>query len=361
MLKNWRIVWSGQLRLLTFFLFTAGVQLFPFSTLEPASGYTVAHVFGFVEELLVADDPDFDNENPNASNTNFRKSKSSHETRQTLLYLLDSAVRRKMCKTVLELGGNAVLGYHQSFDIEGDSGIVTRTYGTCVRLEKRQSFSVESSPSKIHRTYLHSHRMRNEGRLDSHTDSEPDDDSSNRRRSSVAIVSDQLSRSRSTYAALTFPEAHHHSDEDEVQLLTLRDFDPSVRVRIGGLVTSRSVKYLGNLASKLSDQETRDNWWAELRQEIRNHAKILCCSHVIGYLEASTIHEDVAILSITGTACTVRGLPNLHQQNQPRLWDNYADATHRRDPSSGTQHDLIVSSERLPSSLSSGGNKLSNR
>ena len=61
-------------------------------------------------ELLVADDPDFDNDNnPNASTTNFRKSKSSHETRQTLLYLLDSAVRRKMCKTVLELGGNAVL------------------------------------------------------------------------------------------------------------------------------------------------------------------------------------------------------------------------------------------------------------
>lgn len=38
-----------------------------------------------------------------------------------------------------------------------------------------------------------------------------------------------------------------------------------------------------------------------------------------GYLEASTIHEDVAILSITGTACTIRGLPDLTLQN--RLWD----------------------------------------
>ena len=34
---------------------SAGVQLFPFSTLDPASGYTISHVFGFVEELVVAD------------------------------------------------------------------------------------------------------------------------------------------------------------------------------------------------------------------------------------------------------------------------------------------------------------------
>jgi hypothetical protein len=124
------------------------------------------------------------------------------------------------------------------------------------------------------------------------------------------------------------------SQEEEVQLLTIRDFDPNVRVRIGGLVTARSVKYLGNLASSLLDQETRDSWWNELRDEIRcestcftlycilstavigrlthfnvgrfvrirAHAKILCCSHVVGYLEGSTIHDDSCVLSITGTA-----------------------------------------------------------
>jgi hypothetical protein len=27
--------------------------------------------------------------------------------------LLDASVRRRMCKTVLDKGGNAVLGYHQ--------------------------------------------------------------------------------------------------------------------------------------------------------------------------------------------------------------------------------------------------------
>lgn len=86
---------------------SAGVQLFPFSTLDPASGYTVSHVFGFVEELVVADDPEFQ------WNDNFRRARVSHETRQTLLYLLDASVRRRMCKTVLEKGGNAVLGYRK--------------------------------------------------------------------------------------------------------------------------------------------------------------------------------------------------------------------------------------------------------
>jgi hypothetical protein len=88
---------------------SAGVQLFPFSTLDPASGYTVSHIFGFVEELVVADDPEFEWND----SSNFRRARVSHETRQTLLYLLDASVRRRMCKTVLEKGGNAVLGYHQ--------------------------------------------------------------------------------------------------------------------------------------------------------------------------------------------------------------------------------------------------------
>jgi hypothetical protein len=49
---------------------------------------------------------------------------SGHERRQTLLFLLDARVRRRMARTVLEMGGNAVLGYYQNFDMEGDSGIV---------------------------------------------------------------------------------------------------------------------------------------------------------------------------------------------------------------------------------------------
>ena len=71
---------------------SAGVRLLPFSTIDPASGFEIVHIFGFVEELVVADDPEFE------WNENFREARLSHETRQTLLYLLDASVRRRMCK-----------------------------------------------------------------------------------------------------------------------------------------------------------------------------------------------------------------------------------------------------------------------
>ena len=46
---------------------------------------------------------------------------------------------------------------------------------------------------------------------------------------------------------------------------------------------SRSVKFLGKLEATISDQETREGWWDELREEIKNHAKVLCCRYIIGY------------------------------------------------------------------------------
>eukprot|EP00986_Skeletonema_menzelii_P019349 scaffold27725_cov148-Skeletonema_menzelii.AAC.2 len=276
---------------------SAGVQLFPFSKLDGNSGYTVSHVFGFVEELVVADDPEFE------WSDNFNQARASHETRQTLMYLLDAKVRRRMCKKVLEMGGNAVLGYYQNFDMEGDSGLVARTYGTCVLIEKKEIVDIASSDQRMIKG-----------------EASGDDEH--------ALVSNNTPRqdmARSTGMILTMmSEAtaaaarQREGAKEEVQLLTMKDFGPRVRVRIGGLVTARSVKFLGKLASKLSDQETRDGWWSELRDEIRSHARSLCCTQVIGYQESSTIHDDVCVLSITGTAATVRGLPDLAQAQ--RMW-----------------------------------------
>lgn len=270
---------------------SAGVRLLPFSTIDPESGFIMTHVNGFVEELVVADDPEFE------WNETIRRSRVSHETRQTLLYLLDSCVRRRMCKTVLEMGGNAVLGYHQNFDVEGDSGIVARTYGTCVLLERKRNSiiprTLSSSSPGVDMMMTDQERLQvMDRRLEIPTS--PVQESSGR--GGRLLLSDA--------AAAVVARHRENPDEDDVKLLTLRDFDSTVRVRFGGLVTARSVKYLGNLASKLSDQETRDSWWTELRDEIRAHAKVLCCSHIIGYLEASTIHDDVAVLSITGTAAS---------------------------------------------------------
>lgn len=47
-----------------------------------------------------------------------------------------SKLRRQLGRKVLELGGNAVLSYHQQFDLEGESGIVVRGYGTSCSLRK---------------------------------------------------------------------------------------------------------------------------------------------------------------------------------------------------------------------------------
>lgn len=201
-----------------------------------------------------------------------------------------------------------MLGYHQSFDVEGDSGIVARTYGTCVLLERRGI--IKPFMDGTNTAVTTDSEREYTGRTLNYSSGDHSPKASDQKRSGQ----DQLANRKVTFyvsEAAAAAARHREGRQDEVQMLTLRDFGPRVRVRIGGLVTARCVKYLGNLATKLSDQETRDSWWSELRDEIRSHAKILCCSHVVGYLEASTIHDDVCILSITGTAATVRGLPDL--------------------------------------------------
>ena len=102
-----------------------------------------------------------------------------------------------------------------------------------------------------------------------------------------------------TAAAVRQHQRPQEYAQQEVQLLTMTEFDPRVRVRFGGLVTARSVKYLGKLASKLSDQETRDGWWSELRDEIRSHARTLCCSHVIGKKRISPQLNSLAMHELT--------------------------------------------------------------
>ena len=72
----------------------------------------------------------------------------------------------------------------------------------------------------------------------------------------------------------------------------MKSFGLHVRIRLGGLVMARSVKFLGKLEATLSDQETREGWWEELRDEIKSHARTVCCTHVIGYIETCTIFGE---------------------------------------------------------------------
>ena len=96
--------------------------------------------------------------------------------------------------------------------------------------------------------------------------------------------------------------------QSEVQLLTLTAFPDHVRIKLGGLVLARSVKFLGKLEATVSDQETREGWWAELRDEIRSHAKVMCCKFIIGYTETCTIYGEVCVLTAIGTAVSLKEL-----------------------------------------------------
>ena len=110
---------------------SAGVQFFSSSSLS-LKAFVIQEVLGLVVDLVVDDDLE------SSWQDYFRKAnKSTNESRLKALYNLSAEVRREIGKKVLELGGNAVLGYLSHFDmIGGSSGLVVRAYGTACRLLK---------------------------------------------------------------------------------------------------------------------------------------------------------------------------------------------------------------------------------
>lgn len=265
---------------------SAGVQFFGLSTLDP-SLYRIESLLGFVEELVVHADPEY------SWSDSFRTSRRSNEHRQLLLYKLSSQVATLVGKKALELGGNAVMAYKQFFDVEGDSGLVARACGTAcsiVPVGKNEGTSGEGNSEDGHMDC--SGDANDEGTLVGGDSGEP-------------LVSPRF-YPRRVLKSLKTQEAFNISAHDEVQLITLKVFNPATRIRLAGIVSARSVKYLGKLATKLADQETRDSWWLELREEIRAHAQSLQCPFVIGYTESCTIHNDVCVISASGTAAVMK-------------------------------------------------------
>lgn len=57
-------------------------------------------------------------------------------------------VQRKIGLKAIDLGANAVIGYTQCFDLEGDVGVVGRAIGTAVTLIKIQEQIPHSVPEK---------------------------------------------------------------------------------------------------------------------------------------------------------------------------------------------------------------------
>ena len=69
------------------------------------AGHCVQALLGFVHELVVNDDPEYQ------WIDKIRTPRASNEARQTLFSKLSGEVQRRVGVTVIEAGGNAVIGY----------------------------------------------------------------------------------------------------------------------------------------------------------------------------------------------------------------------------------------------------------
>ena len=294
---------------------SAGVQFFSSSTLSNNS-FVIKDILGFVADLIVEDDAE--------SRNYFNFSYKGDNARLKALYNLSAYVRREVGKKVLEAGGNAVLGYSSHFDFEDASCVVVRAYGTICRLLKVGN----SIQQLVSGNDIRERRLSNGEELNVHFEA-----------SNVSEIMSPLTKEGNSFSidnvvgipllpfgpsrdlgSTTFPSMRHKasvSSENEVQILTLMSFEKHIRIRLGGLVMARSVKFLGKLEATISDQETREGWWEELRDEIKKHAKTMCCSHIVGYSESCTIYGDMCILSAVGTGATIKKLshPNIVTSN----------------------------------------------
>ncbi|XP_022047608.1 C2 domain-containing protein 5 isoform X2 [Acanthochromis polyacanthus] len=325
--------------------------------------YRAAMVHGFVEELVVNEDPEYQ------WIDRIRTPRASNEARQRLISLMSGELQRKIGLKVLEMGGNAVVGYLQCFDLEGESGLVVRAIGTACTLDKVSSGSAPSTNTHVHPNTAPASNACNSPSKDGKepvfgedlpsssgpptpfralptSSSSPPPFSPSKPCSRQSSSSDtDLSLTpktgmgsggsagkeagplktllrQQTQTALEQRGASSSGlllNAREFPFFTLTSFPPGFLVHVGGVVSARSVKLLdrihnpalGNTRSyKLLDwnsvtadePETRDAWWEEIRQEIKSHAKALGCHAVVGYSESTSICEEVCILSASGTA-----------------------------------------------------------
>ena len=129
------------------------------------------------------------------------------------------------------MGGNAVMGYYQTFDMEGDSGIVARTYGTCV-LVTQDGYSngiyrnAELDNDRDNTTSRSHYRTTNtDGNRSDDGKPLSNDTATARSPSSFVTTGNMYQLSEAAAAA----SRHKETTQDEVQLLTMREFGPHVR------------------------------------------------------------------------------------------------------------------------------------
>ncbi|XP_012277375.1 C2 domain-containing protein 5 isoform X3 [Orussus abietinus] len=313
---------------------SCGVQLF-YSPNIPY-GHQVQVIHGFVEELVVSDDPEY------KWIDKIRTPRASNEARQTLFFKLSGEVQRKIGLKALDLGGNAVIGYIQNFDLEGESGIVARGIGTAVTLSKLQDISglpidtitaeeqqddaslspvcpLPVVPSSMLNKVSHSPATKMNTSIPLHRRSSDSDLSITpkgfyklfHKRNSLTGSDRSMGGYGRPSTAIVRTMNQDILEMLEYPFITMQQYPPGFILHLGGLVSARSVKLLERI-SNLEEPESRDAWWTEIRMEVRSHARALACNVVIGYKEETSICDDVCVLNASGTAAVI----NLHNISQ---------------------------------------------
>ncbi|EPQ09771.1 Putative protein KIAA0528 [Myotis brandtii] len=367
---------------------SCGVKFFCTTSIPKC--YRAVIIHGFVEELVVNEDPEYQ------WIDRIRTPRASNEARQRLISLMSGELQRKIGLKVLEMRGNAVVGYLQCFDLEGESGLVVRAIGTACTLDKLSSpaafLPACNSPSKdmkesplvhppshgcrsTHNSPIHTatgsrltqnfsvsvptliytgtrllrlqswgrqatgrvaaegRQAGSVGRIPFNEDPNPNTHSSgpstplknqtysfspsksySRQSSSsdtdlsltpkTGMGSGSAGKEGGPFKALLRQQTQSALEQREFPFFTLTAFPPGFLVHVGGVVSARSVKLLDRIHNP-DEPETRDAWWAEIRQEIKSHAKALGCHAVVGYSESTSICEEVCILSASGTAAVL--------------------------------------------------------
>ncbi|XP_040401178.1 C2 domain-containing protein 5 isoform X32 [Cygnus olor] len=238
---------------------------------------------------------------------------------------MSGELQRKIGLKVLEMRGNAVVGYLQCFDLEGESGLVVRAIGTACTLDKLSNTSAFlpacNSPSKEMKEIPfnedpnpNTHSSGPSTPLKNQTYSFSPSKSYSRQSSSsdtdlsltpkTGMGSGSAGKEGGPFKTLLRQQTQSALEQREFPFFTLTAFPPGFLVHVGGVVSARSVKLLDRIHNP-DEPETRDAWWAEIRQEIKSHAKALGCHAVVGYSESTSICEEVCILSASGTAAVL--------------------------------------------------------
>ncbi|XP_053356264.1 C2 domain-containing protein 5 isoform X3 [Clarias gariepinus] len=299
--------------------------------------YRAVMVHGFVEELVVNEDPEYQ------WIDRIRTPRASNEARQRLISLMSGELQRKIGLKVLEMGGNAVVGYLQCFDLEGESGLVVRAIGTACTLDKISSTHApagganpsNSSPSK---DLKDSPQAAPSALGCRSTHSSPVHTASSRLSQGFSVSVPTLlfagmgsggsaGKEAGSLKALLRQQTQSGLEQREFPFFTLTSFPPGFLLHVGGVVSARSVKLLDRIHNP-DEPETRDAWWEEIRQEIKSHAKALGCHAVVGYSESTSICEEVCILSASGTAAIL---------SSRFMQDGALDTDHRLSRQHGTE------------------------